>query len=422
MADETTSTTTQYSLPPEYIQQFLAGGGAGVPGLFPLLNASMYNQFATMGDPGATPYTYGGERIAGFTPRETEAFRLSDQAIGSYLPFLQKQESLYGQGLTAARTGAEQEADYAQRGADIGLAGTQEAANRLRGGYGLLGEQLGQSRDMLGLAGRTALGATRGYDPTGYNAYMSPYTDEVVGRTMGDMREQLEQQKAGARDRAVGAGAFGGSRGRIAEGDIERGGVRSMGDVAAGLRERGYLTAQQQAQGAFEQQQRRQAGAASQLGNIAGGLGSLAGQQATAGQNVATGIAGLGIQGAGLMGGLGQQLGGIGSRLAGQYQGFGGNYGQMGAALPQFQRQDIGLLGSVGGAQRNMNQGINDLAYRNFVGQYYMPQQLLGQYSAIGQGIAPLAGGTGVQTQSQPGMDYMTSALGDFWSTLGGQT
>ena len=48
MADETTSTTTQYSLPPEYIQQFLAGGGAGVPGLFPLLNASMYNQFATI--------------------------------------------------------------------------------------------------------------------------------------------------------------------------------------------------------------------------------------------------------------------------------------------------------------------------------------------------------------------------------------
>jgi len=420
MADETTSTTTQYSLPPEYIQQFLAGGGEGVPGLFPLLNASMYNQFATMGDPGATPYTYGGERIAGFTPRETEAFRLSDQAIGSYLPFLQRQEELYGQGLTAAQTGAQQEADYAQRGVDIGLAGTQEAANRLRGGYGLLGEQLGQSRGMLDLAGRTALGATRGYDPTGYSAYMSPYTDEVVGRTMGDMREQLEQQKAGARDRAVGAGAFGGSRGRIAEGDIERGGVRSMGDVAAGLRERGYLTAQQQAQGAFEQQQRRQAGAASQLGNIAGGLGSLAGQQATAGQNVATGIAGLGIQGAGLMGGLGQQLGGIGSRLAGQYQGFGGNYGQMGAALPQFQRQDIGLLGSVGGAQRNMNQGINDLAYRNFVGQYYMPQQLLGQYSAIGQGIGPLAGGTGVQTTSQPGIDYMSSALGDFWSTLGG--
>jgi len=417
-----TTTTTQYTLPPEYIQQFLAGGGEGVPGLFPMLNRSMYNQFATMGQPGATPYTYGGERIAGFTPRETEAFKLSDQAIGSYLPFLQRQEDLYGQGLTAARTGAQQEAAYAQAGADIGLAGTQEAANRLRGGYGLLGEQLGQSRGMLGLTGRTALGSARGYDPTGYSAYMSPYTENVIDRSLGDVREQMEKQKMGSRDRAVSAGAFGGSRGRLAEADIERAGLRSMGDLSAGLRERGYLTAQEQAQGAFEQQQRRQAGAASQLGNVAGGLGSLAGQQATAGQNVATGIAGLGIQGAGLMGGLGQQLGGIGSRLAGQYQGFGGNYGQMGAALPQFQRQDIGLLGSVGGAQRNMNQGINDLAYKNFVGQYYMPQQLLGQYSAIGQGIAPLAGGSGVQTQSQPGIDYMSSALGNFWGALGGQT
>ena len=379
MADETTSTTTQYSLPPEYIQQFLAGGEQGVPGLFPLLNRSMYNQFATMGQPGATPYTYGGQRIAGFTPRELEAFKLSDQAIGSYLPFLQRQEDLYGQGLTAARLGAQQEADYAQAGADIGLAGTQEAADRLRGGYGLLGEQLGQSRGLLGLAGGTALGAAGKYDPTSNSNYISPYTENVIDRSLGDIREQMEKQKMGVRDRAVSSGAFGGSRGRLAEGDIERLGLRSMGDVASGLRERGYLTAQQQAQDAFEQQQRRQAGAASQLGNVAGGLGSLAGQQATAGQNVATGIAGLGLQGAGLMGGLGQQLGGIGSRLAGQYQGFGGNYGQLGAALPQFQRQDIGLLGSVGGAQRNMNQAINDLAYKNFTGQYFLRQQLLGQ-------------------------------------------
>ena len=75
---EETQTTTQYSLPPEYLQQFLAGGGAGTPGLFPLLNAAMANQFSTMGTPGATPYTYAGDRIAGFDPRELEAFKLAD--------------------------------------------------------------------------------------------------------------------------------------------------------------------------------------------------------------------------------------------------------------------------------------------------------------------------------------------------------
>ena len=95
----TNQTTTSYTLPPQYIQDFLAGNQQGVAGLFPLLNQSLQNQFQTMGDPGATPYTYAGERIAGFSPRELEAFRLSDQAIGSYIPYLNRQQDLYESGL-----------------------------------------------------------------------------------------------------------------------------------------------------------------------------------------------------------------------------------------------------------------------------------------------------------------------------------
>ena len=68
-----------------------------------------------MGDPGATPYTYGGERIAGFSPRELEAFKLSDQAIGSYMPYLNRQQDLYESGLQS------------------GISGLQEAGSRLRG-------------------------------------------------------------------------------------------------------------------------------------------------------------------------------------------------------------------------------------------------------------------------------------------------
>ena len=113
MADNTTSTS--YTLPPQYIQDFLAGNDQGVAGLFPLLNQSMANQFQTMGDPGATPYTYGGERIAGFSPREQEAFNLSDQAIGSYIPYLNRQQDLYESGLQS------------------GISGLQEAGSRLRG-------------------------------------------------------------------------------------------------------------------------------------------------------------------------------------------------------------------------------------------------------------------------------------------------
>ena len=78
-----TQNTVSQQLPPQYIQDFLAGrgGGSEVPGLFPLLNQSMVNQFSTMGQPGATPFTYQGERIAGFDPRETAGFQLADQAL-----------------------------------------------------------------------------------------------------------------------------------------------------------------------------------------------------------------------------------------------------------------------------------------------------------------------------------------------------
>ena len=67
----------------------------------------------------------------------------------------------------------------------------------------------------------------------------------------------------------------------------------------------------------------------------------------------------------------------------GLQQATGNQLGAIGNNLGNLQRRDISLLGSVGGAQRNMNQAINDLAYQNFVGQYNLPQNLLGQYSGI---------------------------------------
>ena len=50
--------------------------GAGVPGVMPLMNQAMVNRFATMGVPGATPYTYGGMRVAPFSGMEQAGFNL----------------------------------------------------------------------------------------------------------------------------------------------------------------------------------------------------------------------------------------------------------------------------------------------------------------------------------------------------------
>jgi len=493
MADN--QTTTSYTLPPQYIQDFLAGNQQGVAGLFPLLNQSLQNQFQTMGDPGATPFTYGGERIAGFSPRELEAFKLSDQAIGSYMPYLNRQQDLYESGLQSGISGLQEAGsrlrglenlqnqgfgraeqlfgsgtDEIMRGADrasglanLGtqrsLAGLGDATSTARGAYGLLGSQLGGSnltaRGTLQDAARTSLGATREFDPRSASRFMNPFENQVVQQTLRDIREQGSMADQRRRAGEVASGAFGGSRSRLQASELADAQRQAELEAVGRLRMAGFGNAQQQAQNAFEQQQRRQAGAASQLGNIAGGLGSLAGQQATAGQNLANQFANYGQAGglalqnlgatqAGLGSMRGQALGNLGSNIAnltGQRVGLGQNIagglgnlglqqanlmrttgqgiGQLGNNLGALQRQDIGLLGSVGGANRNMNQAANDLAYQNFVGQYNLPSQLLGQYSGIAQGIAPLGGAQGTQTTGTPGIDYTSSALGGFMGALG---
>ena len=320
---------------------------------------------------------------------------------------------------------------------------------------------------------------------------MNPYEDQVVQQTLRDVREQGSIADQGRRAREIASGAFGGSRSRLQAGELAEAQRGAEIDAVSQLRRAGFGESLGQASTAFENQQRRQAGAAGQLGNIAGGLGSLAGQQATAGQNLANQFAnygqaagttlgnlgttmanlgqlrggaqsGLGSAVQGLTGqrvGLGQNIasgiGNLGAATGAAYQNLGntlGNLGQMGgSALNQYgstlgqtgiqagglqqstgnqmgtignnlgslQRQDISLLGSVGGANRGMNQAINDLGYQNFVGQYNLPQNLLGQYSGIAQGISPLGGATSYNMTQAPNVDYLSSGLGGFMNAAG---
>ena len=599
------SSNTSYTLPPQYIQDFLAGGGegSGVAGLFPLLNQSLNQQFATMGQPGATPFTYGGERIAGFDPRELAGFELADQAIGSYIPYLNRQsalneaglasglagltaqqtqaglgkdmtlaglaeadtfnreglasqlagfgqaetlnrqglgsqlaglqesgqrlrgleglqnyglnqaQNLYGDAAGSVIRGADQGGRLAGMGAERSLAGLGDATSTARGAYGLLGSQLGgtnlTARGTLQDAARTSLGATREFDPASASRFMNPYEDQVVQQTLRDVREQGSIADQGRRAREIASGAFGGSRSRLQAGELAEAQRGAEIDAVSQLRRAGFGESLGQASTAFENQQRRQAGAAGQLGNIAGGLGSLAGQQATAGQNlanqfanygqaagttlgnlgttmanlgqlrggaqsglgsaiqgltgqrvglgqnIASGVANLGQATGAAQQNLGNTLGNLGQQTGASYQNLGntlGNLGQMGgSALNQYgstlgqtgiqagglqqstgnqmgtignnlgslQRQDISLLGSVGGANRGMNQAINDLGYQNFVGQYNLPQNLLGQYSGIAQGISPLGGATSYNMTQAPNVDYLSSGLGGFMNAAG---
>jgi len=325
--------------PAPYVGQFLQGG------IFPYAQRFLHGQFANMGAPDSSPYTYTGPRVAQFDPRERMGMQMSDQAIGSYSPYLGSQSSLLGQAT-----------DYLRKGTGAGSELTGEAAGMYRG---------------LG----------RDFDPSAYKEYMSPYTENVIDRSLGDIREQMEKQKMGVRDRAVSAGAFGGSRGRLAEGDIERAGLRSMGDVSAGLREKGYGQSQQQA---FQEFARRQA----ERGGTAQGLA-----------------------------GLGQQYYGMGLGSAGGLGTLGGQFGSMAPSLQNLQTGDINRTMQFGGLRRGRQQSLMDLGYQNFVGQYNLPMQTLQNVGALTASLGPMAGGYGFAGADQ---DVALTGTGAKFAPVGG--
>ena len=381
MAEEQFLDQTTKSIPPQYLADLYAGGGEGVPGLMPLLNQDIYNKFATIGVPGMNPYSYQGMRVAPFSQMQQQGFNQIGQGVGSYQPYFNAAQSGLQAGTNTATQGYNQMGDLYNRG----IGATESSVGQ---GMGLLG----QSAGMYGQS-------TQGYNPNSVGNYMNPYTDQVVGRTLGRMREGIDQQKQASRDRSVGMGAFGGSRGRLAQGEIERVGQTAMGDTAAGLYNQNYAQAQQAAMGESSLQRQLQQSAAGGLGNVAGGVASLGSQLAN------------------VYGGYGTNLGKAGLGL-GQFQsGTGMNMAGLGAQQYGLQGQDINRLMQGGQMQQGMQQRIADTDYGNFVGQYNLPNQIIGQGIGLSSPVLGALGGSQNINRYQTGtgsdslMDNLGTAL-----------
>jgi hypothetical protein len=127
-------------------------------------------------------------------------------------------------------------------------------------------------------------------------AYQSPYQQQVIDLAMGDIQRQADIARGGAQDRAIRAGAFGGSRSAILESESQRPYAEQMAKTAAGLRQSGFEQAQRAAEADVARQQQMQMFAPQfelqARQQQAGLLGGLQGQQ---------------LQGLGLLGQAGAQ-------------------------------------------------------------------------------------------------------------------
>ena len=416
---ENQQTFGQITAPPQFITDFYRGGLPGVPGLVPMANQFFLNQLYSMAE-GQTPFDYGS-RIADFTPAERKAFDMTYDRMGSYKPFLGAAGDIFGQSYSdLLRTGSMGE----------GLIGA--GANRL-GQFtdlatGMYGKAPGAAEAGTiagaGAIGQGITGSRAGlgrFDPRSASSFFNPFETNVVDTALQDLQRQGDRASKQRRARAVSSGAFGGSRARLGLEEGERALRSAQGDVAGKLRQSGFDRAMQQAIGTDEAARRRalqQAGLMGSFGNQLAGMGrGLAGVYG----NVASGLGGLGANFGQLMSGMGTDLAGIGQRGAQIGTGIGGAFSGLGQNLYGLQGQDIASMMNMGRTQRAMDQARMDEAYRDYVGKFNMPTNLLSQYAGIMGGITPNLG-TYTRGYADPGEaddGGFISRLGDLANLYG---
>ena len=81
-------------------------------------------------------------------------------------------------------------------------------------------------------------------DPTGYQAYMSPYQQQVIDKTLAEFDKQAQIGKFGLGKSASQAGAFGGARHGIAQSEYQLGSDANRAAIQAGLLQGGFGQAQ----------------------------------------------------------------------------------------------------------------------------------------------------------------------------------
>jgi len=312
-------------------------------------------------------------QVAAQDPTMMSAYNLGTGGIGSYQPYLQQ-----------------------------GVATTQGGVGALQGALGTTGGTLQMAQpyqtaaaQMMGLGAETAMGATGGYDPSSYQSFMNPYTEDVIRASEQDAARQaaILGREIGAS--AVGAGAYGGGREAVARSEAARNIADQLARTTSQLRQQGYMGAQQQAQTAFEQQQQRQLSGAGLTGQMGQGLGALG-----------TSYGQLGIQGAGQMGQLGLGL---------------GNLGQQQAAFGQQAQQglgaDISMLQNLGQQQMQYNQAMLDAARMNEYQRVMAPYQQTAFRADILSGSP--TGVSGAMTQTSPGPSPLSQIGGLALAGLG---
>jgi hypothetical protein len=240
--------------------------------------------------------------------------------------------------------------DAQRRAIELGTTGVAAYAPMLQAGEQTLGAGASALEQGIGTALSGApllMGTTGAYDPQSAQAFMDPFTEQVIRQAEADIQRQgdIERQRIGAG--AVQAGAFGGSRQAIAEQELQRNLADQMARTGSQLRSQGFQQAQQQAQNAFQNQMARQQSAAQLFGQLGQGVGSLGSALAKTGLSQAA----------------------------------------LGEAAQTGQQRDINALLSLGGLEQQQAQQMLEAQRTTDLERQYEPYQRISFMSDIFRGV-----------------------------------
>tara|TARA_R110000744_G_scaffold23139_2_gene58829 strand:- start:122 stop:1810 length:1689 start_codon:yes stop_codon:yes gene_type:complete len=215
---------------------------------------------------GNKEYTpYEGDMIAGMSNLQNQALSgfgnldMGGQAYQDAMTAQQGLTSFNPNAMGAAQIGPASTMGAAQIGpastmgaAQLGQAATMQAA-QLGDAERFSAAQLGDAERMQGVGAVRSAAAPGQIDvnqlaTTNLDAYMSPYTQNVINRSLQTLGSAQEQSlnKLGAQ--ATAAGAFGGSRQGIAEAGTREAYGKQAADLIAGMSEKAYTQALQSGQ------------------------------------------------------------------------------------------------------------------------------------------------------------------------------
>tara|TARA_Y100000356_G_C11255302_1_gene289730 strand:- start:666 stop:1769 length:1104 start_codon:yes stop_codon:yes gene_type:complete len=330
------------------------------------------------------PYT--GAQVAGFNPDQLRQFEATRGAVESSMGF-------------DPRAGLQQLADAPTPTIAPVTGTTAQIGAVSTPGFATIGDvQAPQFRSLL---------------DADISAYQSPFQTQVIDLAMQDIQRQSDLAQQQAQERAIKAGAFGGSRSALIESEATRPFAEQAARTAAGLRQAGFEQAQQaaladiarqQQLGIFgaEQEQQRALQQA-QLQQQAGLLGAEQEQQRALEQArlaQQTGMAELDIAGRAAM--MQPEL-----ELRRRQQAAGLLGGQL-----EDQYRALGLLGGIGGQQQALQQRAMDQAYNEFLRAQGYGQQQLGALTSALSGVPALISQRD-KKKTGPG-DILSSVMGLF--------